>query len=153
MLNRYLIYIAIIPMLISCSASYEEKLLGSKELATYDLCNKQENMSLTRNNLENTMAFRNNPTDLDCTNFSEQALENNDQASTGINKSKKIKRIQEDIKRIDEIKKKRMGYLSKNIIIKGEKNLEGRSCFYDVLGKQETLTVCIKCSCPSTHEF
>ena len=137
----------------SCSATYEEKIASSEELALNQNCWNENSMYHRRQNPETKVYTSTKGEDLDCTNFSGQALKANSQMQDVKKTSKKIELIKKDLKRVEENKKKRIGYLSKNIVILGEQKAKGNSCFYDVLGSQEILTVCVKCSCPSQFEF
>ena len=154
MKKTYLFLIFLLSIgLFSCSASYEEKVASSKGLALDEYCRNENSMYHRRQNQETRVYTTIKGEDLDCTNFSGQALEANSQMQQEKNTVKKIDLIKNDLKRVEENKKKRIGYLSKNIIILGDGKSKAKSCFYDVLGSQEVLSVCVKCSCPSQVEF
>ena len=153
MKKTYFFIFLIIIGLTSCSATYEEKIASSEDLALNQNCLNENTMYYRQQNPETGVYTTIKGEDLDCKNFSGQALKANSQMQEVRSTSKKIELIKKDLKRVEENKRKRIGYLSKNIVILGEQNNKGKSCFYDVSGSQEVLTVCIKCSCPSQFEF
>ena len=109
MKKTYLFLIFLLSIgLFSCSASYEEKVVSSKGLALDEYCRNENSMYHTRQNQETRVYTTIKSEDLDCTNFSGQALEANSQMQQEKNTAKKIDLIKNDLKRVEVNKKKRI---------------------------------------------